>query len=145
VVNRFFHNSSLASLRFDSLAQSPADALLSWVIGLELRAPVCRAPHAQRRCLAGHVVTVAGGRDGIQTDRVGLSVLLSDSGGEHSKGLALPVRHLLGVVDYDVAGFAGRVGSDDPLRRHDLADVRVGVLECVNGNFRLQKRCVRVC
>ena len=59
--------------------------------------------------------------------------------------MALPVRHLLGVVDYDVAGFAGRVGSDDPLRRHDLADVRVGVLECVNGNFRLQKRCVREC
>merc|ERR1719163_1122053 len=59
-----------------------ADTLLGGGVGLELRAPVGGAAHAQGGGLAILEITVAGGRDRVKADAIGLVLLAVDAGGE---------------------------------------------------------------
>mmetsp|Transcript_42874 Transcript_42874/g.130419 ORF Transcript_42874/g.130419 Transcript_42874/m.130419 type:complete len:611 (+) Transcript_42874:1500-3332(+) len=98
-----------------------ADALLGRIVGLELGAPVGGAADAEGASVAGHVVAVAGGGDGVQADSMGLAILLAVARGDDPPGLALPVGEVALVIDNDVARLAGRLGSNDALGRDDLA------------------------
>mmetsp|Transcript_13722 Transcript_13722/g.41783 ORF Transcript_13722/g.41783 Transcript_13722/m.41783 type:complete len:206 (-) Transcript_13722:208-825(-) len=98
-----------------------ADALLGRVLGLELRAPVGGATHAEGGGGAGHVVTVARRRDRVEADGVGLAVLRVDARGNNTVGLALPVGHLALMRDHDVARLTSGLRADDTLHRDDLA------------------------
>mmetsp|Transcript_15434 Transcript_15434/g.33427 ORF Transcript_15434/g.33427 Transcript_15434/m.33427 type:complete len:349 (-) Transcript_15434:60-1106(-) len=98
-----------------------ADSLLGGIVRLELGAPVVGATDAEGSGLAGQVVTVTGGGDGVKTDGVGLSVLLAVAGGHDAPGLSLDVGEVAVVVDDDVAGFAGGLWADDALLGDDLS------------------------
>ena len=97
------------------------DSLLGGIVGLELGAPVGGATYAEGSRLAGHVVSVSGGGDGVEAYGVGLSVLFANARGNDSPGLSLPVGKVSVVVDDDVAGFSGGLGSDDALGGDDFA------------------------
>jgi len=98
-----------------------ADSLLGWVISLQLRAPIGGTTDTERSSLSGHVISVTGRGDGVETDRVGLSVLLTDTWGDNSPGLSLPVGEVTVVVDDDVASFSSSLGSDNALGRDNLS------------------------
>ena len=114
-----------------------ADALLGRVVRLELGAPVGGTANAEGSGLAGHVVSVTGGRDGIQTNGVGLAVLLALARGDDSPGLSLPVGHVTIMVHNDVASLSGSLGADDALGRDNLGGEGSLVLEDVDGDGRL--------
>jgi len=97
-----------------------ADTLLGGVLGLKFRAPVGGTTNAEGSGLTGHVITVTGGGDGVKTNGVGLAVLLTVAGGDDTPGLTLDVGEITLVVDDDVAGLTGGLGSDDTLGGHDL-------------------------
>jgi len=99
---------------------------------LELGAPVGGATDAEGAGLAGHVVSVAGGGDGVETDGVGLAILLAVTRGHDSPGLALDVGEVTVVVDDDVAGLAGGLWADDALGGDNLAGEGGLVLEGVD-------------
>ena len=98
-----------------------ADSLLGGIVGLELGAPVGGTTDAEGSGLTGHIITVTGGGDGVKTDSVGLSILLTGSWGDDSPGLSLDVGEVTVVVDDDVACLSGSLGSDDALGRNDLS------------------------
>mmetsp|Transcript_17539 Transcript_17539/g.31714 ORF Transcript_17539/g.31714 Transcript_17539/m.31714 type:complete len:344 (-) Transcript_17539:96-1127(-) len=98
-----------------------ADSLLGGIVRLHLLVPVGGATDAEGSGGSGHVVSVAGGGDGVEADGVGLSVLLAGARGDDTPGLALDVGEVAVVVDDDVAGFAGGLGADDALVGDDLA------------------------
>jgi len=98
-----------------------ADSLLGGVIGLELGAPVGGTTDTEGSGLSGHIITVTGGGDGVKTDGVGLSVLLTDTWGDDSPRLSLDVGEVTVVVDDDVACLSGGLGSDDALGGDDLS------------------------
>mmetsp|Transcript_21230 Transcript_21230/g.59076 ORF Transcript_21230/g.59076 Transcript_21230/m.59076 type:complete len:372 (-) Transcript_21230:1819-2934(-) len=98
-----------------------ADALLGWIVGLELWAPVGGATDAQGSGLSGHVITVTGRRDGVETDGVWLSILLAGARWDHTPRLSLPVWEVTLVVDDDVASLSGGLWSDNALGGDDLS------------------------
>jgi len=152
------HNLSSRSGHLDiitglSVAQEVrADSLLGGIIGLELGAPVSGTTNAERSGLSGHVVSVTRGGDGVKTNGVGLSVLLSVSRGDDTPGLTFPVREISIVIDDDVAGLSSGLGSDNALggdnlsgegslvlvdvhRNSGLVIVRLGLKEILGGNL----------
>ena len=98
-----------------------ADTLLGRIVGLELRAPVGGTTHTERTSLSRHVITITGGGDRVQTDGVGLTVLLTDTRGHDSPGLSFPVREVALVINDDVACFPCSLGPNDTLGGHNLA------------------------
>eukprot|EP00968_Pinguiococcus_pyrenoidosus_P017003 scaffold1659_cov255-Pinguiococcus_pyrenoidosus.AAC.2 len=114
-----------------------ADALLGRVLGAHLRVPVHGAAHAERAGVAGHVVAVAAGRDGVQADAVRLAVLGVGAGRDDAPGLALPEGHAAAVLDDDVAGLAGGLLTHNALHAEHLALERVLVLVRVHGDGAL--------
>ena len=97
--------------------------------------PVGGAADAEGGGLAGEVVAVAGGRDGVEADAVGDLLALGvdlGAGGDDTVGLALPEGHVPTVIDDDVAGLTGGVGADDALDGGHLAGVGRLVLEGVH-------------
>ena len=105
-----------------------ADSLLGGIVGLKLGAPVGGATNAKGSGLSGHVITVTTGGDGVEADRMGLSVLLTDTRGDDSPRLALPVREVSVVVDDNVASLTGGLGSDNALGGDNLSGERGLVL-----------------
>ena len=107
-----------------------ADALLFGVLGLQLRAPVHSATHAQTGGLTIEFITVAGGGNGVEAHAVGLARLLGIlTGRNDTVTLALPIRHVAVMLDDDVAGLACGVGADNALNGLDGADEGRFVLE----------------
>lgn len=98
-----------------------ADSLLGGILGLEFGTPVGGAADAETSRLSGHVIAVAGGGDGVEAHGVGLAVLLAHAGGDDAPGLSLDVGEISVVVDDDVAGLSGGLGSDDALGGDDLS------------------------
>ena len=98
-----------------------ADSLLGGVLGLELGAPVGGTADAERSGLAGHVISVPRGGDGVKSDGVGLSVLLAGARGDDTPRLSLDVGEVTLVVDDDVASLTGGLGADDALGGDDLS------------------------
>ena len=98
-----------------------ADALLGRIVGLEFGAPVRGATDAETAGLARHIIAVTRGGDGVQTDGVGLAVLLAGARGDDTPGLALDVGEVTVVVHNDVARLASGLGPDNTLGRHDLS------------------------
>ena len=98
-----------------------ADSLLGGIVGLELGAPVRGATDAERSGLAGHVISVPRGGDGVESDGVGLSVLLAVARGDDAPRLSLDVWEVTLVVDDDVASLTGGLRADDALGGDDLS------------------------
>mmetsp|Transcript_774 Transcript_774/g.1825 ORF Transcript_774/g.1825 Transcript_774/m.1825 type:complete len:343 (-) Transcript_774:65-1093(-) len=114
-----------------------ADSLLGGVIGLELGAPVGGTADAERSSLAGHVISVPRGGDRVESDGVGLSVLLAGARGDDTPRLSLDVGEVTLVVDDDVASLTGGLGADDALGRDNLSGERRLVLVGVDLNSRV--------
>ena len=98
-----------------------ADSLLGGVLGLKLGTPVGGTTDAEGSSASGHIITVTGGGDGVKTDGVGLSILLTGTRWDDTPGLSLNVGEVTLVVDDDVAGFSGGLGSYDALGGDDLS------------------------
>jgi hypothetical protein len=98
-----------------------ADTLLGRIVSLELRAPVGGTTDTEGSSLPGHVITITRRGDGVKTDRVGLSVLFTDTWGYDTPRLTLPVGEVTVVVDNDVASLTRGLGSDNTLGGDDLA------------------------
>jgi hypothetical protein len=92
-----------------------ADTLLLGIVGLEFGAPVRGTTDTERTSLTRHVVTVTRRGNGVQTDRVWLSVLFTDTWGNDTPGLTLPVWEVTIVVDDNVACLTSGLGSDNAL------------------------------
>ena len=109
-----------------------ADSLLGWVVSLELGVPVGGTTDTEGSSLSGHVITVTGGGDGVKTDGVGLSILLTVAWGDDTPGLSLDVGEVSFVVDDDVASLTGGLWSDNALGGDDLSGEGGLVLEGVD-------------
>mmetsp|Transcript_1215 Transcript_1215/g.880 ORF Transcript_1215/g.880 Transcript_1215/m.880 type:complete len:346 (-) Transcript_1215:11-1048(-) len=114
-----------------------ADSLLGRIVSLQLRAPVGCATHAKRSGLSGHVISVTRRGDGVKTHGVGLSVLLANTWGHNTPGLALPVREVTVVVDDDVASLACGLWAHNTLCGHNLSSERSLVLPHIHRNSGL--------
>ncbi len=111
-----------------------ADSLLGGIVCLELRAPVSGTTNTKGSGLSGHIISVTGGGDGVKTDRVGLSVLLTGTRGDDSPGLSLPVREISIVIDDDVASLSSGLGSNNTLGGNNLSSEGGLVLVYVHRN-----------
>jgi hypothetical protein len=98
-----------------------ADSLLGWIVGLELRAPVGGTTDTEGSSLSGHIITVTGGGDGVKADSVRFAILLTDTWWDNTPGLSLDVGEVTVVVDDDVAGLSGGLGSNNTLGGNDLS------------------------
>mmetsp|Transcript_14041 Transcript_14041/g.20423 ORF Transcript_14041/g.20423 Transcript_14041/m.20423 type:complete len:349 (-) Transcript_14041:121-1167(-) len=120
-----------------------ADSLLGGIVSLELWAPVIGTTDAKRSGLSSHIISVTRRSDGVKTDIVGLSVLLTVTRGHYSPGLSLPVREVTVVIDDDVASLSGGLGSNNTLGGNNLSGERGLVLVNIYRNSGLIK--VRLC
>jgi len=114
-----------------------ADTLLGRIIGLEFRAPVGGTADAEGTSLSRHVVTISGRSDRVKADRVGLSVLFTDTRRDYTPRLALPVREVTIMVDDDMASLTSGLGSDDSLGRDNLSSERCLVFVNIDRDSRL--------
>mmetsp|Transcript_18598 Transcript_18598/g.34436 ORF Transcript_18598/g.34436 Transcript_18598/m.34436 type:complete len:354 (-) Transcript_18598:9-1070(-) len=114
-----------------------ADALLRRIISLKLRAPVGSTTDTKGSSLASHIVTITGRGNGVKTHRVRLAILFADTRGDHTPGLALPVREVTVMVNDDVARLTGGLGADNALGGDDLSSERGLVLVGVDRDSRL--------
>jgi len=120
-----------------------ADSLLGGIVSLELWAPVIGTTDAKRSGLSSHIISVTRRSDGVKTDIVGLSVLLTVTRGHYSPGLSLPVREVTVVIDDDVASLSGGLGSNNTLGGNNLSGERGLVLVNIYRNRGLIKE--RLC
>ena len=104
---------------------------------MHLRAPVSGTTDTERSSLSGLVISVSRGSDGVKTDRVGLSVLLTVARGDDTPRLALPVREVTTMIDDDVASLSCSLGSDNTLGRYNLSSERSLVLVNIDRNSGL--------
>jgi hypothetical protein len=114
-----------------------ADTLLGGIFGLEFGAPVGGTTNTERSSLSSHVVTVTTGGDGIKTDRMGLSVLFTNTRRNDTPGLAFPVWEVTIVVNDDVASLTSGLGSNDTLGGYNLSGERSLVLIHIDWDSRL--------
>ena len=114
-----------------------ADTLLGRIFGLKFRAPVGGATDAKTSSLSSHVITITAGSNRVKTDRVGLSVLFTDTRGDDTPRLALPVREVTIVIDDDVASLSGSLGSNNTLGGDNLSGERGLVLVDIDRNSGL--------
>ena len=137
------HNLSRGSSHLDfvtrlGVAQKVgADSLLGGVLGLEVGAPVGGTTDAKGSSLSGHIISISGRGDGVKTNRVGLSILLTVAWGDYSPGLSLPVREVTIMVDDNVASLTSGLGSDNSLSGDNLSGERSLVLVSVDRNSGL--------
>mmetsp|Transcript_17388 Transcript_17388/g.29499 ORF Transcript_17388/g.29499 Transcript_17388/m.29499 type:complete len:273 (+) Transcript_17388:773-1591(+) len=101
--------------RFCITEEIGADTFLGRIFSLQLRTPIGGASDTQRTGLSAHVVSVTTGCNGVQTNRVWLSVLLALSRWDDAPRLTLPVRELPFVIDDNVASLTGCLWSYDSL------------------------------
>merc|ERR1719487_3117154 len=107
------------------------------IVSLQFWAPVGGTADTQGGGLAGHVITIAGGGNGVQANVVWLAVLWVGSGRNNTVGLALPVWDLALVVHDDVAGLASCLGTNNTLHAGDLGGARALVFVGVHWNGAL--------